>query len=93
MTEYMERLKEIEARRAELAEEAGAENVTETRLAEITSEAEALNKEEMEVRAKMALETKNSTPVATPEVENKADEFFRSGHMIMETRQLLAASV
>jgi len=90
MTEYMERLKEIEARRAELTIEAGAEDVTETRLAEITTEAESLNKEEMEVRAKMALETKNSTPVVTPETENKADEFVRTGRMVMETRQLLS---
>ena len=90
MSENMERLKEIEARRAELAEETGAADVTETRLAEITSEAEALNKEEMEVRAKMALETKNSTPVVTPEVESKADEFMRSGRLTMETRQLLS---
>lgn len=90
MTEFMERLKEIEARRAELSTEAHSEDVTETRLAEITTEAESLNKEEMEVRAKMALETKNSTPVATPEVENKADEFMRTGRMVMETRQLLS---
>ena len=90
MTKYTERLKEIEARRAELAEESGSAEVTETRLAEITSEAESLNRDEMEVRAKMALEVKNSTPVMTPEVESKADEFVRSGRMIMETRQLLA---
>lgn len=90
MTEFMERLKEIEARRAELTTEASAEDVTETRLAEITTEAESLNKEEMEVRAKMALETKNSTPVTTPEVESKADEFMRTGRMVMETRQLLS---
>ena len=90
MTDNMERLKEIEARRAELTAEAGAEDVTETRLAEITAEAESLNKEEMEVRAKMALEVKNSTPVTTPEVESKADEFMRTGRMVMETRQLLS---
>lgn len=90
MTEFMERLKEIEARRAELTTEAQSAEVTETRLAEITTEAENLNREEMEVRAKMALETKNSTPVATPEVENKADEFMRTGRMVMETRQLLS---
>lgn len=90
MTEFMERLKEIEARRAELTTEASAEDVTETRLAEITTEAENLNKEEMEVRAKMALETKNSTPVTTPELESKADEFMRTGRMVIETRQLLS---
>ncbi len=90
MTKNMERLKEIEARRAELTEEANSAEVTETRLAEITTEAESLNKEEMEVRAKMALETKNSTPVTTPEVENKADEFVRTGRMTIETRQLLS---
>lgn len=90
MTKNMERLKEIEARRAELTTEASAENVTETRLAEITTEAESLNKEEMEIRAKMALQTKNSTPVATPEVERRADEFMRTGRMTMETRQLLS---
>lgn len=90
MTEYMERLKEIEARRTELTTEAAGEKVTEERLAEITTEAESLNKEEMEVRAKMALETKNSTPVATPEVESKAEEFVRTGRMVMETRQLLS---
>ena len=90
MTKGMERLKEIEARRTELTAEANSENVTETRLAEITTEAEALNKEEMEVRAKMALEVKNTTPVATPEVESKAEEFMRTGRMIMETRQLLS---
>ena len=91
MTKEMERLKEIEARRAELTAEASAEDVTETRLAEITTEAEALNKEEMEVRAKMALEVKNTTPVTTPEVESKADDFVRTGHMTMETRALLAS--
>lgn len=90
MSDMMERLKEIEEKRNALRDEAAAENVTETRLAEITSEAEALNKEEMEVRAKMALETKNSTLVATPEVERKADEFVRTGRMVMETRQLLS---
>lgn len=90
MTKNMERLKEIEARRAELTEEANSAEVTEARLAEITTEAEGLNKEEMEVRAKMALETKNSTPVTTPEVENKADEFVRTGRMTIETRQLLS---
>ena len=90
MTEFMERLKEIEARRAELTTEAQSAEVTETRLAEITTEAEALNREEMEVRAKMALETKNSTPVATPENESRADEFVRTGRMVMETRQLLS---
>ena len=90
MTKNMERLKEIEARRKELTTELGGEGLTEERAAEITKEAETLNKEEMEVRAKMALEVKNSTPVATPEVENKADEFFRSGKMTMETRQLLS---
>ena len=90
MTEFMERLKEIEARRAELTTEAQSAEVTETRLAEITTEAESLNREEMEVRAKMALETKNSTPVATPETESRADEFVRTGRMVMETRQLLS---
>ena len=90
MTEHMERLKEIEAKRAELATEAESADVTETRLAEITTEAETLNREEMEVRAKMALETNNSIPVATPETESKADEFMRTGRMIMETRQLLS---
>jgi len=90
MTEHMERLKEIEAKRAELTTEATAEDVTETRLAEITTEAEALNREEMEVRAKMALDVNNSTPVVTPETESKSDEFMRTGRMIMETRQLLS---
>ena len=90
MTKEMERLKEIEARRAELTEEAGSAEITETRLAEITTEAEALNREEMEVRAKMALETKNTAPVANPETESKADEFVRTGRMVMETRQLLS---
>lgn len=90
MTKEMERLKEIEARRAELTEEAGSAEITETRLAEITTEAEALNKEEMEVRAKMALEVKNTAPIANPETESKADEFVRTGRMVMETRQLLS---
>ena len=90
MTEYTERLKEIEAKRAELNTEATSAEVTETRLAEITTEAESLNREEMEVRAKMALEMNNSKPVATPETENKADEFVRTGRMVMETRQLLS---
>lgn len=90
MTEHMERLKEIEAKRAELATEAESAEATETRLAEITTEAEALNREEMEVRAKMALDVNNSTPVVTPETESKSDEFMRTGRMIMETRQLLS---
>lgn len=90
MTKFMERLKEIEAKRAELNTEATSAEVTETRLAEITTEAESLNREEMEVRAKMALEMNNSKPVATPETENKADEFVRSGRLVMETRQLLS---
>lgn len=90
MTEYTERLKEIEAKRAELNTEATSAEVTETRLVEITTEAESLNREEMEVRAKMALEMNNSKPVATPETENKADEFVRTGRMVMETRQLLS---
>ena len=90
MTEFMERLKEIEARRAELTTEAQSAEVTETRLAEITTEAENLNREEMEVRAKMALQTNNSTPVAAPETESRADEFMRTGRMVMETRQLLS---
>jgi len=90
MTEHMERLKEIEAKRAELATETESADVTETRLAEITTEAETLNREEMEVRAKMALDVNNSTPVVTPETESKSDEFMRTGRMIMETRQLLS---
>lgn len=90
MSNNLERLKEIEARRAELAEETNSAEITETRLAEITTEAEALNREEMEVRAKMALETKNTAPVANPEAESKADEFVRTGKMVMETRQLLS---
>lgn len=90
MTEFMERLKEIEARRAELTTEAQSAEVTETRLAEITTEAESLNREEMEVRAKMALQTNNSAPVTAPETESKADEFVRSGRMVIETRQLLS---
>ena len=90
MTKFMERLKEIEARRAELNAEATSAEVTETRLAEITTEAESLNKEEMEIRAKMALETKNSVPVQTSEIEKKADEFVRTGRMTIETRQLLS---
>ena len=90
MTEHMERLKEIEAKRAELAAEAESAEATETRLAEITTEAEALNREEMEVRAKMALDVNNSTPIVTPETESKSDEFMRTGRMIMETRQLLS---
>lgn len=90
MTEFMERLKEIEARRAELTTEAQSAEVTETRLAEITTEAENINREEMEVRAKMALQTNNSTPVASPETESRADEFMRTGRMVMETRQLLS---
>ena len=90
MTKGMERLKEIEARRAELTKEAESAEATETRLAEIAAEAESLNKEEMEVRAKMALEIKNSTPVSVPEDSSKADEFMRTGRMVMETRQLLS---
>ena len=90
MTDNMERLKEIEARREELTAEANSADATETRLAEITTEAESLNREEMEVRAKMALEVKNTAPVTTPEVESKADEFMRTGRMVMETRQLLS---
>ena len=90
MTDNMERLKEIEARREELTAEANSTDATETRLAEITTEAESLNREEMEVRAKMALEAKNTAPVTTPEVESKADEFMRTGRMVMETRQLLS---
>ena len=90
MTEHMERLKEIEAKRAELATETESADVTETRLAEITTEAETLNREEMEVRAKMALDVNNSTPVVTPETESKSDEFMRTGRMIIETRQLLS---
>ena len=76
MTKFMERLKEIEARRAELNTEANSAEVTETRLAEITTEAESLNREEMEV--------------ATPENESRAEEFVRTGRMVMETRQLLS---
>ena len=90
MTKFMERLKEIEARRAELNTEANSAEVTETRLAEITTEAESLNREEMEVRAKMALQTNHSAPVATPENESRAEEFVRTGRMVMETRQLLS---
>ena len=90
MTKGMERLKEIEAKRAELTKEAESAEATETRLAEIAAEAESLNKEEMEVRAKMALEIKNSTPVSVPEDSSKADEFMRTGRMVMETRQLLS---
>ena len=90
MTDNMERLKEIEARREELTAEANSADATETRLAEITTEAESLNREDMEVRAKMALEVKNTAPVTTPEVESKAEEFMRTGRMVMETRQLLS---
>lgn len=90
MTEFMERLKEIEARRAELTTEAQSAEVTETRLAEITTEAENLNREEMEVRAKMALQTNHNEPVAAPQAESRADEFVRSGRMVIETRQLLS---
>ena len=90
MTKHMERLKEIEAKRNELSIEARTAETTTDRLAEIASEGDALNREEMEVRAAMALENNNSTPVATPETENKADEFVRSGRMVMETRQLLS---
>ena len=89
MTKFMERLKEIEARRTELTTELGGEGLTEERAKEIETEANALNKEEMEVRAKMALEAKNSAPAAAPE-KGKADEFMRTGCMTINTRQLLS---
>lgn len=90
MTKFMERLKEIEARRKELTTELSGEGLTEERAKEIETEANALNKEEMEIRAKMALATNNSVSVPTPETESKADEFVRTGRMVIDTRQLLS---
>ena len=90
MTKEMERLKEIGERRAQLTAEAETADTTETRLIEIRKEADALNHEEMEVRAKMALQANNSTPVTTQERKTKAEEFMRTGRMTIETRQLLS---
>lgn len=89
MTKYMERLKEIEARRQDLTTETKAEGTTEERLKEIAAEAESLNKEEMEVRAKMALEGRNTVP-EQQNTEDRAGEFVRTGRLVMETRQLLS---
>lgn len=90
MTKEMERLKEIGERRAQLMEEAENAETTETRLIEIKKESDDLNREEMEIRKNMEKETRNSTPVTTPEVESKANEFVRTGKMTIETRQLLS---
>lgn len=85
MTKEMERLKEIEARKAELREElTGAEEV---RIAEITEEAKNLNTEEKEVRAKMEVMKEIIETVETPAEESRSAAFRKSGRM--ETRAVL----
>lgn len=83
MSKNQERLKEIEGRKAQLAKE--IEGAEETRLAEIKTEAEKLKDEEAEVRAAIAAETSNTTPVDGKEkrkmskIEERAKAFAENG--------------
>lgn len=96
MSKEMQRLKEIEARKAELRKE--VEGAEEVRLAEIKKEAEELTREENEIRSKMELgEMLQGTQVIGSEQkeENRAAEFARTGRMSMpmfaEGRALLVS--
>ena len=83
MSKNQERLKELEARKAQLATE--IEGATEERLVQIKTEAEALKKEEGEVRAAIEAEALETTPVEDKEkrmankIEERAKAFAQSG--------------
>lgn len=96
MTKEMERLKEIEDRKAALREEIAKNDADEARLTAITEEAEALSKEENEIRSKIALNN-ILAPQDVPgqgeertlsEREARAQEFAKTGRM--EVRALLS---
>lgn len=96
MSKEMQRLKEIEARKAELrAEVEGAE---ETRLAEIKAEADKLAKEEAEIRSRMELGEmlQGTAPVEAKQEESRAAAFARTGRMnipmFKENRALLVST-
>lgn len=102
MTREMERMKEIEARKAELLKEIGEGKADETRLAEIKDEANRLSKEQEELRAKMDLNDMLK-PAAVTEQRSKeqksvsaADEFRKTNRMnipmFKENRALLVSS-
>jgi len=97
MSKEMQRLKEIEARKAELRKE--VEGAEETRLAEIRKEADELTKEENEIRSKMELGEmlQASAPIEQkPEGESRAAAFARTGRMsipmFQESRALLVST-
>lgn len=103
MTKEMERLKEIETRKAVLLTEVeargedGKSTATAERLKQIRTEGEALKTEEAEIRSRMDL-TDQLKPGAVPQnrggdesdIEKRADSFRSSGHMNMELRSVLA---
>ena len=97
MTKEMERLKEIEERKAVLREEIAAGKAEEERLAEIKEEADSLSKEENEIRSRIVLNSalapgsipqEENRSGAASEAEKMAKEFVRTGKM--EIRALLS---
>lgn len=101
MTKELERMKEIEARKAELREEINGGKADEKRLAAIRAEAGELAKEQEELRAKMDLEH-NLEPAAVPQQRNNgqqesaADKFRTENRMSIpmfkENRAVLVSS-
>ncbi len=96
MSEEMERLKEIEARKEELRSEAANETTAKERLEEIRSEAQELSNQEKEVRTRMDIAEnlkEGTVPAPTArgtvnEREQRANDFVKTGRM--EMRQLLS---
>lgn len=101
MTKEMERMKDIEARKAELKKEITDGKVGAERLAAIKEEAEALSAEQEELRAKMDLDTilEPGTPNQRGNVQgrkNAAEEFVKTNRMSIplfkEGRSLLVST-
>lgn len=87
------RLNEIQARKAELANE--VTNADEARMTEIEAEVAALEKEELELRRKLDVSSRlkvNEPGVkATPEVEERAAEFMRTRKTKINVDSTIAA--
>ena len=83
------RLQEIMARKAEIKTE--LKEADEKRLAELSTEVDALTKEETEIRSRMDLTGKLGNPEPKPQ-NRKADEAEERGKALMEKRSVTIAS-
>lgn len=99
MNKWLERIKEIEARKADLRKELAGGTADEARLSEIKAEAEKLSSEEAELRGLLNAHTQLApAAVNVPQEEraSAADAFRASGHMaipmFMEGRSVLVSS-